>query len=88
MKKRKVPMRMCIGCQEMKPKKELIRVVKNKEGEISIDLTGRSHGRGAYLCKNRACMDKALKSRKLEKNFSCSIDSHIFDMLKEQLEEI
>ena len=61
MKQKKVPMRMCLGCGEMKPKKELIRVVRNKEGETSLDLTGRKAGRGAYICKDIECFRKARK---------------------------
>ena len=67
MKQKKVPMRMCLACRESKPKGELIRVVKNKEGEIFLDKTGKANGRGAYLCPNRACFDKAIKSRAIQR---------------------
>lgn len=63
MKKRKVPMRMCIGCKQMKPKKELLRIVQPKEGEQSTDLTGKAQGRGAYICKNADCLKLAMKSK-------------------------
>ena len=86
MKEKKVPMRMCIGCGEMKPKKELIRVVKNKEGEISIDRTGKKPGRGAYLCSSVECLEKAIKSRKLERSFSQKIDSKLYEKLKVDVE--
>lgn len=82
---RKVPLRRCNGCMEMKPKKELVRVVKNKEGEISLDLTGKKAGRGAYVCKNLECMEKARKSRRFEKEFACKISSEIFDIIEEEL---
>ena len=62
MSTKKIPLRQCIGCIEMKPKKELIRVVKNKEGEISLDLIGKAAGRGAYLCNNPECLKKAIKT--------------------------
>lgn len=65
MKTKKIPMRMCLGCGEMKPKRELIRVVKSKEGDISLDLTGKKSGRGAYICKSVECFEKARKARKV-----------------------
>lgn len=71
MKTKKIPMRMCLGCGEMKPKRELIRVVKSKEGDISLDLTGKKSGRGAYICKSVECFEKARKARKFERSFSC-----------------
>ena len=73
MKTKKIPMRMCLGCGEMKPKRELIRVVKSKEGDISLDLTGKKSGRGAYICKSVECFEKARKARKFERSFSCMI---------------
>ena len=87
MKRKKIPMRMCLGCQEMKPKKELIRVVKNKENEISIDTTGKKPGRGAYICKDVVCYEKARKSKKLERAFGGRIAEEVYDTLKSQLEE-
>lgn len=87
MKKRKIPMRMCIGCREMMPKKELIRVVKSPEGSIDIDLKGKAPGRGAYLCRSQACIDKAAKSRLLEKAFEQKIEQEVYDKLKTQLIE-
>lgn len=85
MKVKKIPQRMCIGCQEMKPKKELIRVVKNSEGDIKVDLTGKAPGRGAYICKSVECLEKAIKAKRLEKNFETKIDESIFQRLREEL---
>ena len=85
MKVRKIPTRMCIGCGEMKPKKELIRVVKNKEGEISLDFTGKKPGRGAYICNSEECLVKAIKTKKIERSFSQKIDDEIYEKLKEEI---
>lgn len=86
MKVRKIPMRMCLGCGEMKPKKELVRIVRSPEGDISIDLTGKKSGRGAYICKNAECLEKARKARKLEKSFSCQIEQSVYDTMEAELE--
>lgn len=77
---------MCLGCKEMKPKKELIRVVRNNEGEINIDLVGKKPGRGAYICKRVDCLEKAIKAKRLEKAFETTIDVEIYNNLKNQLE--
>lgn len=69
----------------MRPKKELVRVVRSKEGEISLDLTGRKAGRGAYICRSAECLKKARKARRLEKSFSCRIDDAIYDSMEEEL---
>ena len=82
LKPRKIPMRMCLGCREMKPKKELLRVVRTPEGEILVDLTGKKAGRGAYICPSSACLGKARKQRQLERNFSCAIDAAAYDALE------
>jgi len=82
---RKVPLRMCAGCGQMKPKKELVRVVKSPEGEISLDLTGRKPGRGAYVCRSADCLKAARKARRLEKAFSCRIPDEVYDRLEEEL---
>jgi len=84
-KKRRVPMRMCIGCREMKPKKELIRVVRDPEGNIDIDLKGKAPGRGAYVCPLPACIDKAAKTKLLEKTFGQKISEEVYAKLKGQL---
>ncbi|MBP3798176.1 MAG: YlxR family protein [Ruminococcus sp.] len=85
MKTKKIPMRMCLGCSEMKPKKELVRVVKTKEGEISLDLTGKKAGRGAYICADAECLRKARKVKRLEKSFACRIDDEIYDAMEKEL---
>lgn len=87
MKTKKIPMRMCLGCGEMKPKRELIRVVKSKEGDISLDLTGKKSGRGAYICKSVECFEKARKARKFERSFSCMISEDIYNSVEGELRE-
>jgi predicted RNA-binding protein YlxR (DUF448 family) len=82
---RKIPIRMCTGCRENKPKKELVRVVKSPDGEISVDLTGKKSGRGAYICNDLACLKKAQKTRALQRAFSCDIGEDIFLRLEEEL---
>ena len=73
MKEKKIPMRMCIGCREMKPKKELLRVVHGPDGSVQADTTGRKPGRGAYVCRDSACIEKALKQKQFERAFECPI---------------
>lgn len=85
MKSVKIPMRMCLGCNEMKPKKELMRVVKSPEGEISLDFTGKKNGRGAYICRSAECFDKARKSHRFEKSFSCRIDDSVYEVMTDEL---
>lgn len=85
MKVRKIPQRMCNGCMEMKPKKELIRVVKSPEGEVSVDLTGKKSGRGAYVCRSLECLEKAFKAKRLNKNLETNIDESIYERLKEEI---
>lgn len=85
MRKRKVPLRMCTGCGEMKPKKELVRIVKNAEGEISLDVTGKKPGRGAYICKNPDCLKKARKQKRLEKAFGCALPEELYTRLEGEL---
>ena len=82
---KKIPQRMCTGCMEMKPKKELIRVVKSSEGEISLDLTGKKSGRGAYVCNSLECLKKARKTRRFEKAFSCQISEEIYNGMEKEL---
>jgi predicted RNA-binding protein YlxR (DUF448 family) len=84
-RKKKTPLRMCTGCGEMKPKQELVRVVKSPEGEISLDLTGRKPGRGAYVCKSIDCLKAARKARRFEKAFSCKIPDEIYDRMEEEM---
>ena len=85
MQQRKVPMRMCTGCGQMKPKKELVRIVRSSQGEISVDRTGRKPGRGAYICDSTECLKKARKSRRLEKSFGCAIPDAVYAQLEEVL---
>ena len=79
-------MRMCVGCREMKPKKELIRVVRSPEGEIRLDFKGRANGRGAYVCPDAGCLKKAVRAKALERAFSCQIPQEVYDALNEQME--
>lgn len=85
MRTKKVPLRKCMGCGEMKAKKELVRVVKSLEGEVSLDLTGRKPGRGAYVCHQAECLKIARKARRLEKAFSCQIPAEVYDRMEEEL---
>ena len=79
---RKMPQRKCVGCQEMKNKKELIRVIRTAEGEFLLDATGKKNGRGAYLCPSRECFQKAVKSRGLERSFKQAIPKEVYDALE------
>ena len=78
-------MRLCAGCGEHKPKKELVRVVKSPEGEISLDTTGRKPGRGAYVCRSADCLRLARKARRLERAFSCQIPDEVYERMEEEL---
>ena len=84
---RKIPMRQCVGCREMKHKKELIRVVKSPEGAISLDFRGKAPGRGAYLCPDAACLKRAIKAKALERAFDLAIPQEIYDSLLQKMEE-
>ncbi|MCQ2495363.1 MAG: YlxR family protein [Lachnospiraceae bacterium] len=83
---RKIPLRKCTGCNEMIPKKEMIRVILDPEGNIDLDDTGKRNGRGAYICKKRECFRKAVKSKGLEKSLKCSIPEEIYRNLEENYE--
>lgn len=85
MKSRKIPMRMCNGCTDMKPKKELIRIVKSPEGELSVDLTGKKPGRGAYICKDIKCLESAIKSKRINRNLETVVNDEIYNKLKEEI---
>jgi len=87
-KEKKVPQRMCIGCHEMKGKKELVRIVKTPEGGIEVDITGKKSGRGAYLCSDLACLQKAIKAKKIEKALQCSISEESLERIKRGWENI
>ena len=82
---KKIPMRQCLGCREMKPKSELIRVVRSPEGEISLDFRGKKPGRGAYLCPDPGCLAKVRKSRAIERAFSAQVDPEVYDALEAQM---
>jgi predicted RNA-binding protein YlxR (DUF448 family) len=83
---KKIPMRQCLGCREMKPKRELIRAVKSPDGEVNLDFKGKMPGRGAYLCPNGECLKKAMKSKALERAFSVQIPEEIYEELRQQME--
>ena len=82
---KKIPMRQCLGCREMKPKPELIRVVRSPEGEVSLDFKGKKPGRGAYVCPDPTCLQKARKSRALERAFSAPLPDAVWAALEEQM---
>lgn len=77
-----IPQRTCIGCNSKKDKNELIRIVKNKDGKISIDRTGKAQGRGAYICDSIECLEKAIKSKKLERTFETKISEDVYENLR------
>ena len=87
MANKKIPMRQCIGCGEMKPKKEMLRVIKTAEEEIMLDTTGRKNGRGAYLCPNSECLKKAIKDKGLDRSFKMSIPKDVYEILTKEMEE-
>ncbi len=86
-KKRKIPLRVCIGCQERKPKKELVRIVRTPEGKVALDLTGKKPGRGAYICQLESCLKKAIKGKRLEKNLQMPISNDLVADLTESIEK-
>ena len=87
-KEKRIPMRQCLGCREMRPKRELIRIVKPKEGEISLDPAGKLPGRGAYLCHSTECLARVKKTRGIERAFSQQISQEIYDALAAGLSEV
>lgn len=86
--KKKIPIRRCVGCGEGKPKKELLRIVRSSEGEVSLDATGRKAGRGAYICHNSACLAKAQKKKSLQRAFGVPVPDVVFTALTRQLTEV
>ncbi len=84
---KKSPLRKCVGCGEMKTKKELVRVIKTSENEILIDNTGKKNGRGAYMCSSKECLEKAYKTRGLERSLKHAVPSEVYDKLKEEMTE-
>ena len=85
---KKIPMRQCVGCREMKSKKELLRVIKTAEEEILLDTTGKKNGRGAYLCPNKECMQKAIKNKGLERSLKTAIPKEIIENLTKEMETV
>ena len=83
---RKVPLRKCTGCGEMKEKRELVRVVRSKEGEVSLDLVGKKPGRGAYICKNAECLKLAKKAKRIERALDCQISPELYDIMEKEIE--
>lgn len=84
---KKIPERKCLGCMESFPKSTLVRLVRSPEGEISLDLTGKKSGRGAYICKSSACFKKAVKAKRFERAFECEIPSEIYESIEAELQE-
>lgn len=85
---KKIPMRQCVGCQEMKMKRELIRVIRTSENELLIDLTGKKNGRGAYICPSLECLDKAMKKKGLERSLKLPIPSEFYAAFQKEIETI
>lgn len=85
---KKIPMRKCVGCQEMKSKKEMLRVIRTSEGEFLLDATGKKNGRGAYLCPSRTCLEKAVKGKGLERSFQQAIPQEVYETLEREMREI
>jgi len=86
MKPKRIPMRMCVGCREMKEKRSLLRIVKSPEGMISFDRVGKAPGRGAYICKSKECLDKAVRQRQLERALETKIEQSVFSQLMEEID--
>ena len=85
---KKIPMRQCVGCGEMKSKKEMMRILKTLEGPIVLDVTGKKNGRGAYLCKQQSCLQKAIKGKGLERSFKMSIPNEVYDTLEKEFDSL
>ena len=85
-KVKKIPQRQCLGCNEHKPKTELLRVIRTPEGEIVLDFTGKRSGRGAYICKNKTCLVRARKSRRIDKNLECAVPEEVYDRMEKELD--
>ncbi|MCR5665123.1 MAG: YlxR family protein [Oscillospiraceae bacterium] len=86
MQQKKIPMRQCLGCREHKPKKDLIRIVRSPEGEISLDFRGKASGRGAYICPSAECLSRARRAKAVERALSCPVPDEVWEKLKTQLE--
>ena len=87
-KPRKIPLRMCVGCREMKPKKELLRAVRSPEGQVSLDATGKKAGRGAYVCYNAECLKRALKQKQLDRALDAHLDEEAIQQLTETMQRL
>lgn len=85
---KKIPMRKCVGCQEMKNKRDMLRVLKTSENEFMLDATGKKNGRGAYLCFSKECFNKAVKCKGLERSFKQSIPKEVYEKLEKELDEL
>lgn len=85
MKPRKVPMRKCVGCNQMFEKKSLLRIVRSNGGEVSVDVTGKKNGRGAYLCQNKQCLEQAFKKRAIERALEISLDDELKNLIRSQM---
>ena len=85
---KKIPMRMCVGCRDMKPKKELLRIVRSPEGEVSVDTTGKKSGRGAYVCYQEECLMRAIKQRQLDRALEVTVAAELTEQLKEALAKL
>lgn len=85
---KKVPMRKCVGCQEMKNKKEMMRVLKTSENTFELDVTGKKNGRGAYICCSRECLEKAMKNKGLERSFKQAIPNEVYETLKKEMDAL
>lgn len=85
---KKIPLRQCVGCGEMKGKKEMMRVLRTEENEICLDVTGKKNGRGAYICRSRECLLKARKNKGLERSFKMSIPSEVYDTLEKEFDQL
>ncbi len=86
-KVRKIPVRQCLGCNEHKPKKEMLRVLRTPEGEITLDFTGKKSGRGAYICPKASCLKRARKSRRIDRALECNIPEEVYDAMEKALAE-
>lgn len=86
--KKKIPQRQCIGCQEMKNKKDMIRILKTAENEIVLDATGKKNGRGAYLCFSNECLERAIKNKGLERSFKMGVSKEVYETLRKEFEAI
>jgi len=88
MTNKKIPMRQCVGCAEMKSKKELLRIIKTPEEEVVLDTTGRKNGRGAYICASMECLNKAQKNKGLERSLKTAIPTAVYESLKEEMSKV